>query len=221
VYVLAALADGMLLASEDEGAAWHRLDTPFGDAEVVALALSPTFATDGVAFVATAGPVHQDGLRDLVVWGSTNRGARWERWLEERGAPPIQLVALPAGSPVEVVVGLGGRLLRPLRGAREVRRGVRRPLWAPTELPGRPHAITGLVASPSYQSDRTLVAATSVGVYVSRDGGERFTPWSDGLGPPTVVAVVVSPAYAEDRLVYALGLGGTIWRRQDDFGADE
>ena len=44
--------------------------------------------------------------------------------------------------------------------------------------------------------------------YVSRDGGVSFTPWSDGLEPKATVAVAVSPAYAEDRLVYGLGLGG-------------
>jgi hypothetical protein len=75
--------------------------------------------------------------------------------------------------------------------------------------------VTDLAASPSYGQDRTLVTATSLGPYVSRDGGASFTAWSEGLEPPAVVAVAVSPAYAEDRTVYALGLGGTVWRRRD------
>ena len=81
---------------------------------------------------------------------------------------------------------------------------------------GSPSPRPALAASPGYQQDRTLFAATSAGIFVSRDGGERFTSWSDGLEPPAVVAVVPSPAYAEDRVIYALGLGGTIWRRQDE-----
>ena len=52
-------------------------------------------------------------------------------------------------------------------------------------------------------------------MYVSRDGGASFEPWSDGLEPASTVAIAPSPAYARDRLVYALGLGGTIWRRYD------
>jgi len=47
------------------------------------------------------------------------------------------------------------------------------------------------------------------------DAGETFEPWSEGLDPLRLVALAVSPAYAQDRLVYALGLGGTVWRRQD------
>jgi hypothetical protein len=48
-----------------------------------------------------------------------------------------------------------------------------------------------------------------------RDGGASFLSWNDGLEPSATVTVAASPSYARDRLVYALGLGGTIWRRQD------
>ena len=43
-----------------------------------------------------------------------------------------------------------------------------------------------------------------------------FGLFNPSVTPPSVVALAVSPAYPEDRLVYALGLGGTIWRRRDD-----
>jgi hypothetical protein len=97
---------------------------------------------------------------------------------------------------------------------------VRRPAWNVTELvddalDGRAVSIAGLMASPAYAQDRTLFAATSAGVYISRDGGASFTVWSDGLEAAATVAVAVSPAYAQDRLVYALGLGGVIWHRVD------
>ncbi|MGE3273381.1 MAG: hypothetical protein AB7P40_31900, partial [Chloroflexota bacterium] len=63
--------------------------------------------------------------------------------------------------------------------------------------------------------DRTLFAATSAGVYVSRDGGASFSAWDDDQEPGPCVSVAISPAFATDRLVYALGLGGTVWRRED------
>jgi hypothetical protein len=52
-------------------------------------------------------------------------------------------------------------------------------------------------------------------VFVSRDGGETFGPWSEALIPSSVVALAVSPSYLEDRLIYAISLGGSVWRRRD------
>lgn len=216
VLVLAALADGQLLSSDDGGATWRPLGAPWRPAEIVALGLSPVYVSDETIFAATTSPAAPAATGELVVWRSTDRGGTWERWLEAPGSAPLPLV-VPPSYPLsgELFVGLGGRILRPRRGAREVRGGSRRPLWRALELPGRPSALTALVASPSYLDDRALFAATGAGVYLSRDGGERFRPWSEGLAPPSVVALAPSPAYARDRLVYALGLGGTIWRRRD------
>jgi hypothetical protein len=61
-----------------------------------------------------------------------------------------------------------------------------------------------------------VFAATSAGVFVSRDGGATYLPWSEGLIPPGLVALAISQNYHSDRLIYALGLGGTIWRRHDN-----
>jgi hypothetical protein len=71
------------------------------------------------------------------------------------------------------------------------------------------------VPSPEYAEDRTVFAATNAGAFVSRDGGDTYQPWSEGLDPPSMVALAISPSYRDDRLVYGLGLGGTIWRRHD------
>jgi hypothetical protein len=114
-----------------------------------------------------------------------------------------------------IFAGVGGRVLRPARHAREVRAGERRPIWRGTDLDKATALVTALAVSPTYASDRTLFAATSAGVFVSRDGGDSFGLWSDGLQPRSVVAVAVSPDYAADRLVYAITLGGGVWRRRD------
>jgi hypothetical protein len=76
--------------------------------------------------------------------------------------------------------------------------------------------VTALASSPSYPHDRTVFAATTGGVFVSRDGGDSFSRWSEGLISASVIALTVSPSYRDDRLVYALGLGGSIWRRRDE-----
>ncbi|MCC6174978.1 MAG: hypothetical protein IT305_06710 [Chloroflexi bacterium] len=216
VTVLAALLDGRLAVSGNGSLTWRSFDTPFGTADVVALAPSPTFARDGTLYAATAGPTSDEGGREIVVWRTMDDGQRWERWLEERGAPPVCLVALPSNpSGDTLAVGLGGRVLRPRQDASEVRGGRRRPLWRSTGLPGSSTILAGLGASPDFRRDRTLFAATSAGVYVSCDGGATFSTWPDGPALPSTVTVVPSPAYAEDGVVYALGLGGTIWRRRD------
>lgn len=112
-------------------------------------------------------------------------------------------------------VGHGGRLLRLLRGMQEGRAGERRPTWWGADLGERIVRLTALSASAGYASDRTVFAGTSSGVFVSRNGGERFDPWTEGLAHLSVVSLTVSPHHAQNRSEYALALGGSVWRRFD------
>ncbi|HTD78471.1 MAG TPA: hypothetical protein VK898_12595, partial [Chloroflexota bacterium] len=105
------------------------------------------------------------------------------------------------------------RVFRPVRHAQEVRAGARRPMWQSAEVGSGVVGVTALAVSPAYATDRTMFAATNAGVFVSRNGGERFEPWNEGLHPARMVSVALSPTYPHDRLVYALGLGGAVWRR--------
>src|SRR5207237_371573 len=110
-------------------------------------------------------------------------------------------------------VGIGSRVLAPVRGAREVRSGESRPLWRATSLDPGVSALTALAAS-----ERSVFAATNDGVFVSRDGGEHFAAWSHGLDQGRIIALALSPAYASDRLVFSMSAGGTIWQRRDPSG---
>jgi len=200
--VVAALEGGHLVVSEDEGTSWRDLGLAVAQSEIVAL----TLAGDGTVLVATTSSV------ELTLWRWENlRG--WSRLLVEpsRGVVRVALV-VSSTQPVEhgVLVGLGRRVLRPLPHAQEVRGRERRPMWRSAEPGPDVGSVTSLAVSPV---DRTVFAATNAGVFVSRDAGETFAEWSDGLTNPRIVAVAVSPNYGEDRMVYALGLGGTVWRR--------
>lgn len=84
------------------------------------------------------------------------------------------------------------------------------------ELCAAPDSVTALAVSPDYAADGTVVAATTAGVFVSHDRGASFVPWSEGLDPPSIVALTLSPDYPSSKLVYALGLGGTLWCRRDE-----
>ena len=110
-----------------------------------------------------------------------------------------------------IFAGPGSRVL-----ACDVGAGQRRPVWHTAQLGGGAVAVTAVAASPNYAEDGTVFAATNAGVFVSRDRGDTFQSWSDGLVPPGMVALAISQSYRDDRLVYGLGLGGTVWRRQDE-----
>jgi hypothetical protein len=207
--VLAAVVGGQLLASDDVGESWRSLGEPF-DGEVISIAASPQYARDRTLFVGVAHRLDDEGVGELALWRSTDGGARWQRWLEARGQSVLPICALANDL---CLVGLGGSVLRPLRAAQEIVRGARRPIWRSADLVQHPDAVTALVASPNFTEDRTVVAATSAGVYISRDGGERFTPYGEGLTPPSILTLTISPAYARDGLLFAVGVDGTIWQR--------
>ena len=175
--------------------------------------MSPAFAQDRTIFAATA------DVTESVLWRSKDGGERWQRWLVLPGTAVGRLpVAVAPTYPIDgtVLVGHGGRVWRPLRHVEEVRGGERRPTFRGAALgvsanPG----ITALSVSPLFTQDRTVFAASNIGTYISRNGGESFVAWNEGLDQPRMVSIAASPNYASDRLVYALGLGGTLWRRRD------
>jgi photosystem II stability/assembly factor-like uncharacterized protein len=247
VAILAAAAGGRLFASEDAARTWRALSAGFNGAEISSLALSPNYARDRTIFVVTTRP-GTDWSGETVLWRSVDGGERWVRWLVERagGDNLVAVVVSPDYANDELVfVGIGGRVVKPLKHARQVSAGERRPVWrganpgADATNPGAyatnpgadaaanpganaaansgadAVAVTALATSPSFAEDRTLFVATNVGVFVSRDAGDTYHTWSERLDPPRTVAIAVSPAYADDRTVFALGLGGTIWRRRD------
>jgi photosystem II stability/assembly factor-like uncharacterized protein len=191
--VAAAQRDGSLAVSGDGGQTWSERAAPVAGGEALSLAVDRSVWL---------------GLRtdesEVGVWRSADQGATWQRVLSRSGVSAVA-VAIGDGQPY---VGIGNRVLHPLRQAEEVVRGERRPIWRGEPLPDDPGNITVLGCSSDFGRDRCLVAGTSSGVYLSRDTGASFVRWSDGLSPAPVVAL----AFAE-RNVLALQLGGALWRR--------
>ena len=96
-----------------------------------------------------------------------------------------------------------------------MRAGQRRPVWRSADLGAGAVAVTAVAVSPSFADDQTVLVATNAGVFVSHDAGDTYTPWSEGLVPPGIVALALPSTFGDDRAVFALGLGGTLWRRLD------
>jgi photosystem II stability/assembly factor-like uncharacterized protein len=200
--IVVALAEGRLLESTDNGETWRGLGAHF-DRELISMACAP----DGTLFVGTRAD------DELIVWRCGAGGSERERWLVEVGGDLLVVAVSPNYDIDETVyVGSGSRVLSPMRNTREVRSGERRPMWRAVDLGA---TITALATPSDAQHHRVVFAATSAGVYVSRDSGESFALWRDGGGPEAAVALAVSPNYARDGLVYALEIGGTIWCRRD------
>ena len=214
--ILAGSGDGALHLSADAGATWQSLTAPFAGDEITMVAFSPAYADDRTLFAATnrpgAGP--RDGR--AAVWWSHDGGATWAAAMEERGWTRWLSLAVPPTFAQDgtFFIGIANRVLRSVRRAATSPRSGR-PLWIGEQPGGRATSVVAVAPSPAYAEDRTLFAATSTGVYVSRDAGLGWQPLPEGLGDRAIVAVVPAPTYAADGLVFAAGLGGTIWRLRD------
>jgi photosystem II stability/assembly factor-like uncharacterized protein len=215
--LLAAGSDGSLRLSSDSGLTWRSLPVPFIGQEVAMVAFSPGFAEDGMLFAATTQATGPGGTGQASVWQSTDRGESWQTVLIERDEGRWLSLAIPPtfSDDGAFYIGLGDRVLRPMRRASERRLGGQRPIWIGEHLGNARTVVVGLALSPAYRFDQTLFAATSAGVFVSRNAGLSWRPLAAGMIDRSIVAVVPTPTYADDRTVYAASLGGTIWRLVD------
>ncbi|MDQ2787628.1 MAG: YCF48-related protein [Chloroflexota bacterium] len=217
--VFAATLDGHLIVSGDGGERWRPLHTPFDGATIVALACAPGDRRDQTLYVGTTQPAPTTGRVAMIVWRSTDGGGNWTRWLEESGEGGILPLAASVGQGGQdddaLFVGLGGRVMRPRPHAWQTRGDAHSPLWHGPTLAteqGGPVSITALAVSPTEDTKGIVFAATSAGMYRSRDRGRTFDRWSEGLLPAPILALAVT-VVDDSLLVFALDIDGTIWRR--------
>lgn len=165
-----------------------------------------------------------DGQTTTRLWRSTDGGRSWAVWLEEPGdAEPIlpSTLLMPPASPSgsAIVVAIGASVATPVAGSWQRQGGQRRPVWRWAGLGEQVATVTALAVPPGGASGsaagRTVYAGTNAGPYVSRDAGRTFHAWSEGYDGSGIVAMAVSPNFVTDRLVLAVGVGGTIWQIQD------
>lgn len=167
------------------------------------LAAAPDFAASGVCFAAS-----YSGLSRSEDGGVTWRPALASLALD---APlPTTSVTVAAGG--AVFAGVPGGILSSLDGGAT---------WDTAPLPSPPPFIAALAASPCFEQDGTLFAATMEdGVFVSIDRGRSWQAWNIGLLDHAALCLAVSPAYGRDALLLAgteSGIfmstnGGRYWR---------
>jgi len=196
--------EGELLVSSDGGKTWVSKSTPFEGEQLLRLAASPHFSENGTLFAGTFQPAGEDPGGTIHLWRSDNHGDRWHLYLEHEAQTPWLSMALPpapGSRPYNAgVFGIGSRIFRPAGspGAKE------------TISPEGP-AILTLVDVPRGKKEYDLYAATSEGVFISKNRGKRWDSCSEGLPDEPILSLVPSPDYLKDGLLYALSVGGTLW----------
>jgi len=206
--LVVATKDQGLRVSRDAGQNWEPVDVPWNGQQVLALALSPAFLSDASVFVTVVRP----DAESAEIWQGAI-GKRWKPVIRYRGTAHGAVLAVPASYPHDGhwYASIGAQFYRPQAGVERRRsREVRRAIEGQALAPERP-TVLDLAVLPNSQPD-FLLAATERGLYASADGGASWGPIDDGLPARPFVAIAPSPNYARDRSIYALELGGNLWR---------
>lgn len=150
---------GAVLRSEDAGESWHIAGLSSPPPLVVALAVSPSYAADGIILAATA----EDG-----VFVSNDRGKTWTAW--NFGLVDLHVYALvisPAFSGDGIVfAGTESGIFRSHTGGRS---------WRETPFPMEAAPVLSLALSLDYETDGRVYAGTEgSGLFVSDDFGTNW-----------------------------------------------
>jgi photosystem II stability/assembly factor-like uncharacterized protein len=174
------------LRSEDGGKSWQIIEFPAPPPVVSSLALSPTYADDGLVLAGTLA----DG-----VFLSANRGRHWVAWNFGLFDPHILCIALSPDFNRDrtVVAGVETGLFRSHNGGRS---------WQDMALPVD-DAILSLALSPGYADDGTVLIGTETrGLFSSQDEGKTWQSLGEGL--VTVNNIIISAETSSNPGILAL-----------------
>ncbi len=192
---------GGLHRSTDGGQTWQTLAVPWAGQGLLNLALAPDFAHSRGCLAVTA-VRNRQGNYDVQIWQGTEGGQMWQELLALETEVPAVAVAWPYDPEYQSrFFATRHRVIRLYRDAGSGEMAVSQAFLQEGVQ------ITGLLSSPTYQVDRTVLAATSQGVLISADDGTTWTPLGRGL--PACPVVELLPV---DVGLLAVTLGGGLWR---------
>jgi photosystem II stability/assembly factor-like uncharacterized protein len=208
-------SDNRILRSRDDGNSWQPLRQQIAaNEEIVTLACSPGFVDDQVLFVGTYTIDQRDGSGVAGVWRGDAGGDSLvcqttfrtnNRWV----AFGIPTTFTGTGM---FFAGVHNAVLRPMQPSVSAEGFSRRRVWKAEPVAPVTGSVVALAVSRDYGSDRTIFAATSHGVFKSATGGLSWKQVGEGLRQKSTVAIALSPIFPSDRQVFALSLGGDLWR---------
>lgn len=195
---------GAILVSVNRGNTWQIASLGTPPPLVSAIAVSPSYQTDGIVLAATL----EDG-----VFRSTDRGRTWIS--SNFGLLDLGVLALAVspgfGSDETVYAGTETGIYISTNGGRA---------WRAVESADKLGGIQSLAISPDFMKDNTLVAATeSQGLWRSRDRGTTWHPCGSDRQHLSAQQVMLDPHYDQRPRIIALtateirwsGDGGASW----------
>jgi photosystem II stability/assembly factor-like uncharacterized protein len=206
----AGTAEGELLSSRDGGMSWQTVEEPpTAGQEVLSIVASPGFAEDHTLYMGTAIEGTRVKPARVALWRSRNQGRTWHQIATQETESRWVQITMPAdvteGVADQAVLATGPFCLRPLRRAKDV--------WISTAVDPNGANVLSVVAIGEIDSGAVLYAATGNGVYSSTDSGRTWQTFSEGMAGQSIIGLVLLDE-EDARALYAMSLGGLIFRRQ-------
>lgn len=195
-----------LFSSDNDGAQWAMLNTPWSNSQLLQLGFAPNDNTPPTICALTTQP-HAEHSYLLQLWQSSDGGASWLTLADFYAETPAAVLAVPP-DPVEraILVGVRNRLIKLYQPAGSHD-------WVVTQhFLADSLRITTIVTTGTYAGAGVIYVASNQGVLQSQDGGATWAPVGAGLTDRTIVAF--QPAL-NGRPAYAVELGGVIWQGTD------
>ncbi len=204
----AATATGELLVSHDLGRTWSTLSTDTEGERALLLAASPHIAEDHTLFLGTTADVGWRKQPTVHIWRSSDEGRSWRKVLDQHTSATWLDAVLPPAPGRKLYdaafFATETQCLHPLHGGRDV--------WVGTQVTAEAPNVLALAMDGDPEHGGSLFAATSGGVYRSSDGGRTWQRINSEENAGSYVSVAVGPAGEGRRALYALELGGRLWR---------
>ncbi len=178
---------------------WRRVGAWSGGL-VSAVAMSPTFAHDGLALAATAAGMFRSTDGGLS-WQPANIGLTDRSVLAVAFAPANRGAEQRAFATTE-----GSRLFTTADGGAQ---------WEELSAWTGFGQATQFVVSPNFAADQTLFVATYEGVFRSQDGGASWESSIFGLHDVEVAALACAPDYAASEVLWVGTINGGLYRSRN------
>jgi len=192
---------GHVMRSEDGGKNWTATPLPLSSSVPTALAISSSFAKDGILLLGT----NEDG-----VLRSADQGRSWATW--NFGLVDFNVLCLAISPAFErddtVFAGTGSGLFFSQTGGKS---------WKEIKLPCGYATILSLAISPNFESDGTLLAATeSGGLWMTQNRGQSWQRLGEKEINGMVNQVILHPQYPARKGIFVLHENAVL--RSEDHG---
>lgn len=212
--ILVAGASNAIYWSSDSGKSWTKKELPAEDEALVALATVLNPKGQPALLIGSWREPSADMRGRLRVWGSVLPSSSWTPLFSTYTANRITTLGVPDSYTQDerFFVGNGDCVYHSLPGAKERTREGETPMWLPAGVGSRGYPVVSLVCSPNFARNQTLLAAAGDSVHISNNQGVKWQRLGTAVGDRYPVAIELSPDFEQNGTVYALTIGGRLWK---------